>query len=302
MLKFDGEKWELYRKKISYKAPYEFYTDDEVEIAEDWVDVRVETLDLDLEQLKRLEQVQYFENAGVDDLVDYILEGKIPLEDFGLKEKIIEEQIQDDKTQMVKSLTDFENASPEELDKLYFLKKIFKDGIFIEKNDLVEYKGGLYVALVDHVAMDIYPPDTTLTLYRVKRKGEAGEEGEPDPWVQPINAETAYQKGARVSHKGSIWVSIFQGANVWEPGEFDGWRMEPPVVEPEPPVEEEEPPVEGEEDGSGEVEPWRQPTGGDGRYVLGATVSHKGEIWVSVHGGLNVWEPGQYGWELKAAE
>ena len=295
MLKFDGEKWELYRKKVSYKAPYEFYTDDEVDIAEDWVDVEVETIDLDLEQLKRFEQIQYFENAGVDDLVDYILEGKIPLEDFGLKDKIIEEQIQDDKTQMVKSFTDFENATPEELDKLYFLKKNFKDGIFIEKNDLVEYQGGLYVALVDHVAMEIYPPDTTPTLYRVKRKGEAGEQGEPDPWVQPINTETAYQKGARVSHNGFIWVSVFEGANVWEPGEFDGWRMEPPVVEPEPPVEE-------EEGGSGEIEPWEQPTGGDGRYELGAIVSHKGEIWVSVHDGLNVWEPGQYGWELKPAE
>lgn len=279
MLKFDGEKWELYRQKVSYKAPYEFYTDDEVEIAEDWVDVKIETLDLDLEQLKRFEQVRYFENAGVDDLVAYILEGKIPLEDFDLKNKIIEEQIQDDKTQMVKSLTDFENASPEELDKLYFLKKSFKDGIFIERNDLVEYKGGLYVALVDHVAMDIYPPDTTLTLYRVKRKGEAGEEGEPDPWIQPINAETSYQKGARVSHKGFIWVSIFQGANVWEPGEYDGWEMESPV-----------------ESDPGEIESWEPQNGNTGLYPKGYKVEHNGKYWETTLDVLNVWEPGVYGW------
>ena len=282
MLKFDGEKWKLYRKKVSYKAPYEFYTDDDVEVADDWVDVQIETVDLDLEQLKRFEQVQYFENAGTDDLVAYILEGTIPLEDFGLKEKIIEEQIQDDKTQMVKSLTDFENASPEELDKLYFLKKSFKDGIFIERNDLVEYQGGLYVALVDHVAKEIYPPDTTLSLYRVKRKGEDGEQGEPDPWVRPINAETAYQKGARGSHKGYIWVSIFQGANVWEPGEYDGWEQEPPV--------------EGEEGDPGEIEPWEPQNGNTGLYPKGYKVEHNGKYWETTLDVLNVWEPGVHGW------
>ena len=217
MLQFDGEKWALYKRKISYKAPYEFYTDDEVEIAEDWLDVEIETIDLDLEQLKRFEQVQYFENAGVDDLVDYILEGEIPLEDLGLKEKIINEQIEDDKTQMVKSLTDFENATPEELDKLYFLKKSFKDGIFIEKNDLVEYKGGLYVSLADHVADENYPPDTTNYRYTVKRKGTHGDGEEPDLWVQPTGYENVYNKGDRVKYfDGFIYVSKIDG-NAEEP-------------------------------------------------------------------------------------
>lgn len=230
MLKFDGEKWELYKKRVSYLAPYSFYTD-EVEVDNSWTNVEIETVDLDLEQLKRFEQVQYFENAGVDDLVDYILEGKIPLEDLGLKEKIINEEIEDNKTQMIKSLTDFENATPEELDKLYFLKKSFKHGIFIEKNDLVEYKDGLYVALVDHVAMDIYPPDTTPTLYRVKRKGEGGEQGIPDPWEQPTHAENAYQKGDRVLYlpDGLIYISQIDG-NDTEPTKDEPynrwWKLE----------------------------------------------------------------------------
>ena len=217
MLQFDGEKWVLYKRKVSYKAPYEFYTDDEVEIAEDWIDVEIETIDLDFEQLKRFEQVQYFENAGVDDLVAYILEGEIPLEDLGLKEKIIQEQVEDDKTQMVKSLTDFENASLETLESLYFLKKEFKHGIFLEKNDLVEYEGGLYVSLQDHVADENYPPDTTNYRYVVKRKGTHGDGEEPDLWEQPTGYENVYNKGDRVKYfDGLIYVSKIDG-NSQEP-------------------------------------------------------------------------------------
>lgn len=40
-------------------------------------------------------------------------------------------------------------------------------------------------------------------------------------------------------------------------------------------------------------EPWQQPTGGDGKYELGAIVTHNGKTWENVlEGTLNVWEPG----------
>ena len=72
MLKFDGEKWELYENKVSYLAPYSFYTD-EVELDSSWIDAEVEKIQLTEEQQKRLDQVSEFENAGIDELTDYIM-------------------------------------------------------------------------------------------------------------------------------------------------------------------------------------------------------------------------------------
>lgn len=48
----------------------------------------------------------------------------------------------------------------------------------------------------------------------------------------------------------------------------------------------------------GEIREWSQPQPGifDG-YNKGDKVTYKGETWVSTFEGLNVWEPGVYGWE-----
>ena len=218
MLQFDGEKWVIYKRKVSYKAPYEFYTDEvDLDISDDWLDVEIETIDLDLEQLKRFEQVQYFENAGVDDLKNYIMSGEMPVDDWLLSQEIKREQVEDDKVKIIKEATDFENASLETLEKLYFLNKKFEHGILIEKNDLVEYEGGLYLSLQDHVADENYPPDTTNYRYTVKRKGTHGDGEEPDLWVQPTGYENVYNKGDRVKYfDGFIYVSKIDG-NSQEP-------------------------------------------------------------------------------------
>jgi hypothetical protein len=58
--------------------------------------------------------------------------------------------------------------------------------------------------------------------------------------------------------------------------------------------------------GAGGIEVWTQPTGGDGKYpyedpLTGEPykVLHNGSTWENNHqGGLNVWEPGVYGWTL----
>jgi hypothetical protein len=53
------------------------------------------------------------------------------------------------------------------------------------------------------------------------------------------------------------------------------------------------------------VEVWKQPIGGDGKYpyinpltTKPYQVSHKDSLWENTHtGGLNVWEPGVFGWK-----
>ena len=49
----------------------------------------------------------------------------------------------------------------------------------------------------------------------------------------------------------------------------------------------------------GDVIPeWVQPIGDTGKYVKGSRVIHKGLEYISIFDGVNVWEPGAYGWEL----
>lgn len=50
------------------------------------------------------------------------------------------------------------------------------------------------------------------------------------------------------------------------------------------------------EDGTPE---WVQPLGASDSYAKGDTVTHNGQTWVSTCD-ANVWEPGVYGWEVKA--
>ena len=156
MFRFDGEKWAMYRNKITYYYPNTIFTD-EVEIDDSWIEVQVENLKLTPEQLKRFEQVQNFENVGIDNLENYILRGELPEDDNIFFAQIAGKQIEDAKTQIIKDLIDFENTSIDELEKLTFLKKDFRHGIFLEKNDLVEYEGGLYISLQDHIADENYP-------------------------------------------------------------------------------------------------------------------------------------------------
>ena len=87
MLKFDGEKWQVYKKKVSYLAPYSFYTD-EAELDSSWIDAKVENIQLTEEQQKRLSQVETFESAGIDELTDYILHDIMPEENKLLHQHI----------------------------------------------------------------------------------------------------------------------------------------------------------------------------------------------------------------------
>jgi hypothetical protein len=46
-------------------------------------------------------------------------------------------------------------------------------------------------------------------------------------------------------------------------------------------------------------QPWVQPYGGSGTYTNGSIVTYNGQTWVNTHPApnLNVWIPGQFGWE-----
>ena len=149
--------------------------------------------------------------------------------------------------------------------------------------DVVRYSGGLYQALQNSIAQEIYPPDTYTSGW--KRIGEPNEEG-IYPWSQPLGATDAYKLGYKVSHKGKTWESTIANG-VWEPGVY-GWKEVEDSGQTEPTDPDE--PVENE------YPEWVQPTGAHDAYSIGDKVTYNDRHWVSNTNG-NVWVPGEYGWD-----
>lgn len=83
--------------------------------------------------------------------------------------------------------------------------------------DRVQYSGLLYKCLQSHTAQAAWTPDTAVSLW--VRIDDPSIEW-PD-WIQPVGAQDAYAKGAKVSHNGKHWISDVD-SNVWEPGVY-GW-------------------------------------------------------------------------------
>ena len=84
--------------------------------------------------------------------------------------------------------------------------------------DVVRYHGVLYRALQESRSIGIYPPDTSVSLW--KAIGEPNDDG-IFPWIQPLGSTDVYRIGDKVTHNGKTWVSSIDN-NVWEPGVY-GW-------------------------------------------------------------------------------
>lgn len=80
----------------------------------------------------------------------------------------------------------------------------------------------LYQVLNAHTSAAEWPPDATPSLYKAIG---VTEDGYPE-WVQPLGATDAYEYGDVVYHKGTVYRSIFEGANVWPPdANPDAWEV-----------------------------------------------------------------------------
>jgi len=82
--------------------------------------------------------------------------------------------------------------------------------------------GNLYRCVLPHVTQANWRPDLPGVSNLWARFYEP-EDG-PQPWEQPLGAGYGYLKGAKVTHNGFVWESVFDGENVWEPGVF-GWEV-----------------------------------------------------------------------------
>ena len=89
--------------------------------------------------------------------------------------------------------------------------------IDVEQGDRLLYNDVLYNVLQSHHTQSDWTPDAAPSLFAKVLI--------PDPeviydWEQPDSTNT-YKKGAKVRHKGKIWISDIDN-NSWEPGVY-GW-------------------------------------------------------------------------------
>lgn len=97
--------------------------------------------------------------------------------------------------------------------------ELWRAGINAEKGKIYRYGDDIYKCIQAHTTQDDWTPDKVPALF-VKISLE-----EFPQWVQPVGADDAYMKGAKVSDEGEHWISDIDN-NVWKPGVY-GWSKYP---------------------------------------------------------------------------
>lgn len=111
-----------------------------------------------------------------------------------------------------------------------------KINVFWAESQITEAQRTELMALaVDNLDVEQERPDTQTTLEALAARVDALEEavaalqsgsGDSDTgstttyeeWTAWDGVSNKYQYGAIVSHNGTLWISKYQGQNVWEPG------------------------------------------------------------------------------------
>lgn len=84
--------------------------------------------------------------------------------------------------------------------------------------DRIRYNDVLYKVLQAHTSQGDWTPDTAVSLFA---KVLISDPNTIPAWEQP-DSTNPYQKGDKVAHNGSTWISTVDN-NVWEPGVY-GWE------------------------------------------------------------------------------
>lgn len=93
-------------------------------------------------------------------------------------------------------------------------------GETVEAGTYRTHNGKTWRALIGHTTQANWEPQLVPALW-----AEVVAEPEPEEWpawVQPAGAHDSFALGAKVTHKGKRWISLYP-ANVWEPSIF-GWQ------------------------------------------------------------------------------
>lgn len=162
---------------------------------------------------------------------------EIILGDNNSKHLVYNQEKYDDYVQKEAEKTELENANDmfEEMAKeqilptlsdeiayaFKMLYPLFEIGDEYKAGDRIRYNSKFYKVLLDHTSQEDWTPDVAVSLF-----AEISDPAVEYPeFVQPINAETAYTTGDKVTFEGNKYVSLIDN-NVYSPTAYPtGWQL-----------------------------------------------------------------------------
>ena len=149
--------WMPHSKKISFKESKTVYSGSADDFSgPEYSEIVIEEIVLTDEQKKRLDTIRNVENAGIDDVKNYVLNGVV-LDDqlTVLKEEIKREQYR----KRLINLIDWSSVSKEEVVDLLDDFKAYRPDGFYMAGDVFVHDGKLYKSLINHQATGEITPD-----------------------------------------------------------------------------------------------------------------------------------------------
>ena len=207
MFYFDGNQWQLMKKKITYTKTVTEYDNDTARFPSD---AAIEDVSLTEEQWIRYEAVKGQTMIGIKELTDYVMNGVIQSETIEHADKTNRSR------KAILAQIDPTTIEPELL-KESGLSRKWEPGSFMSTGELVEHNEALYTVLQSHQSQEDWTPDVSPSLFAPLLTSPTGEVLE---WVQP-ESTNPYQIGDKVTHNGKTWINETAN-NVWEPGVY-GW-------------------------------------------------------------------------------
>jgi len=218
MFYFDGTKWKVMTKKISYTKDVVAYDMDESPYLGNpkFQNLVIEDISLTDEQKARLEKVKNIEAVGLEAVEQYVIDGILTEASPSMVEQL---QKEDARETMLKYVR-IDKVSAEELEQMKSMFKVYEVDAYYTVGEVVNYEGELYKVIQAHTSQFDWTPNTTAALYT-----KVVPPGVIPQWVQPTGAHDAYKKGDKVIFESKTYESLID-ANVWSPiGYPQGWKL-----------------------------------------------------------------------------
>ena len=101
------------------------------------------------------------------------------------------------------------------------LYPLYEIGDEYKAGDRIRYNSKFYKVLLDHTSQEDWTPDVAVSLF-----AEISDPADEYPeFIQPINAETVYMTGDKVTFEGNKYVSLIDN-NAYSPTAYPaGWQL-----------------------------------------------------------------------------
>ncbi|NRR90672.1 hypothetical protein HSX10_03740 [Winogradskyella undariae] len=221
------KKW-VRASKPGYEHPAYDTLSDEEHFLDGWKEVITPEFNSETHKLGELKDYENKFEYDVDPLTQQEIEAN-----FLAKQNDLIEDSEANKQQLIQAKTEakiIEDAQLIEDDTEAIANQALYP--FWDENNIEVFEGHKYQRIVGlelhlykvkvgkgHYTQANWAPENNPSLFT-----RVGFADEAVPWTSTAASAGEYILGYKVTHNGQTWISIFNGANAWEPGEY-GWEV-----------------------------------------------------------------------------